>query len=342
MKNNAQNERIKRRYFDYLKEAKRQSQTSIDTAASALDFFDSLNRHRDFSKFHIKQATAFKEKIAAQTSEKTKRPLSKATQLHMLAALRAFFIWLADQPGFRQKIRYSDADYFSLSLKDTAIAKAQRDIQGPTIEQVRHVVNTMPHGTDIEKRNRALIAFALLSGARDNALASLKLKHIDLAKNELTQDAREVRTKASKTIVSWLFPAGDDFFQIVKEWVHFLKEQKQWGLDDALFPKTRIEVGNSRHFEAVGLERGCWSTAAPIRKIFKQDFEKAGLPYFNPHSFRKTLTRLGEEICGTPEEFKAWSQNLGHDNVLTTFTSYGQVARHRQQEIMENLRRPNI
>ena len=34
--------------------------------------------------------------------------------------------------------------------------------------------------------------------------------------------------------------------------------------------------------------------------------------------------------CKTPEEFKAWSQNLGHEKVLTTFTSYGAVAAHRQ------------
>jgi hypothetical protein len=35
--------------------------------------------------------------------------------------------------------------------------------------------------------------------------------------------------------------------------------------------------------------------------------------------------------------FKAWSQNLGHAHVLTTFTSYGAVAQHRQDEIMTQL-----
>ena len=44
-------------------------------------------------------------------------------------------------------------------------------------------------------------------------------------------------------------------------------------------------------------------------------FEQAGLPYFNPHSFRKTLVQLGETTCQSPEEFKAWSQNLGHEGV---------------------------
>jgi hypothetical protein len=46
---------------------------------------------------------------------------------------------------------------------------------------------------------------------------------------------------------------------------------------------------------------------------------------------------LGETICTTPEQFKAWSQNLGHENVLTTFTSYGNVSDHRQAEIISDL-----
>src|ERR1700677_1148554 len=73
-----------------------------------------------------------------------------------------------------------------------------------------------------------------------------------------------------------------------------------------------------------------WSNATPIRAIFRQAFEGAGLIYFNPHSIRKALTRLGEQSCQTPEQFKAWSQNLGHERVLTTFTSYGAVRADRQ------------
>ena len=67
---------------------------------------------------------------------------------------------------------------------------------------------------------------------------------------------------------------------------------------------------------------------------------RAGLPYFNPHSFRNTLVQLGQEICKTPEQFKAWSQNLGHEKELTTFLSYGAVACLRQGEIIRGLAAP--
>ena len=70
-------------------------------------------------------------------------------------------------------------------------------------------------------------------------------------------------------------------------------------------------------------------------------FVHAGLPYFNPHIFRNTLVQLGQEACKTPEQFKAWSQNLGHEKVLTTFLSYGEVACQRQGEIIRGLAAPH-
>ena len=96
-------------------------------------------------------------------------------------------------------------------------------------------------------------------------------------------------------------------------------------------------VERLRKFEATGLKRAHWSSAARIRSVFRQAFTDAGLPYYNPHSFRHTLVRLGQVMCQTPEEFKAWSQNLGHENVLTTLTSYGPAAINRQGVIIKAL-----
>jgi hypothetical protein len=54
----------------------------------------------------------------------------------------------------------------------------------------------------------------------------------------------------------------------------------------------------------------------------------------------KTLALLGEKRCRTPEEFKAWSQNLGHEKVLTTFANYGTLTHARQAEILGELWEP--
>ena len=110
--------------------------------------------------------------------------------------------------------------------------------------------------------------------------------------------------------------------------------------DEPLFPATRVALGPDCQFTAAGLAQQHWSNAAPIRTIFREAFVSAGLPYFNPHSFRDTLVQLGQKVCQTPEQFKAWSQNLGHEKVLTTFLSYGEVTYQRQREIIRGLAAP--
>lgn len=163
---------------------------------------------------------------------------------------------------------------------------------------------------------------------------------MDLLAGSVFQDARDVKTKFSKTFTTFFFPVGAEIRQIADDWLLHLRRDLLWGNDDPLFPATRVELGDKLHFEAVGIERKPWATAAPIRAIFKQAFEAAGLPYYNPHSLRSTLVRLGETVCQTPEDFKAWSQNLGHEGVLTTFYSYGVVPARRQGEIIKDLANP--
>jgi site-specific recombinase XerD len=173
---NPQNERIKRAYFTYLIEAKGFSKATLDGVAKALNRFETYTRFRDFKLFHIEQAKGFKACLAEQMSARTKDRLSKATLYATLSALKRFFVWLAGQPGYKSRISYSDAEYFNLSAKVTRIAKAHRDARVPTLEQIRHVIQTMAASTEIERRDRALVALTILTGARDGAIASLKLK----------------------------------------------------------------------------------------------------------------------------------------------------------------------
>jgi site-specific recombinase XerD len=164
---NANNERIKRKYFSFLKEAKRQSEATVDASAKALDRFEVYTRHRDFRTFHVEQAIGFKKCLTEQKGQRSGTVLSKATLHSTFTQLKRFFQWVADQPGCRSRLRYSDAEYFNPSDKDTRIATARREQKVPTLEQIKHVITTMPANTEIELRNRALIAFTLLTGARD-------------------------------------------------------------------------------------------------------------------------------------------------------------------------------
>jgi integrase len=339
-KHHSENEHIKRSYFAYLTEAKRLSEKSVDQIAAALAAFEASTGYKDFKRFHIEQAKKFKRALGEQVNPEPGKHLAIATVHSRLMALKAFFQWLAGRPGYR-KISYGDAEYFNPSANDTRIASATREKPAPSLEQIRHVLASMPTTTDIDRRNRAMIAFAILSGARDDAIASLSIRHVDLVARTVFQDARSVRTKFRKTFTSNFFPVGEEIEAIVAEWIAHLKTALLFGPDDPLFPMTLVGIGASGGFEVMGLKREHWTSAAPIRKAFSEAFTAAGLPYFNPHSFRDTLTRLGETTCTSPEAFKAWSQNLGHEKVLTTFTSYGSVSSHRQAEIFAGMRGGN-
>ncbi len=94
---NAANERIKRQYFSYLKEATRLSEPSVDAAAKAIARFESHTEYSDFKAFHTDQAVAFKKHLAEEPSESTGQPLSKSTLNSTLNQLKRFFLWLAWQ-----------------------------------------------------------------------------------------------------------------------------------------------------------------------------------------------------------------------------------------------------
>ncbi len=81
-KHNANNERTKRKYLAFLKEAKRYSEPTLDAAAAALNRFEVHTKHRDFKTFHFEQAIAFKRHLAEQNGKQSGEKLSKAT-LHV-------------------------------------------------------------------------------------------------------------------------------------------------------------------------------------------------------------------------------------------------------------------
>lgn len=335
---NPKNERIKHRYFGFLTGAMQLSTETVNQVAAALSDFEASTNYRDFRQFRSEQAKSYKDRLARETNAKTGKPLAKATITARLKALKTFFRWLSREPGFKLRVHYSDAEYFNPSAKDERIAKAVRNKPSPSLEQIRHVLATMPTDTEVQRRDRAVIAFTILSGARDNAVASMSLKHVDLERRRVFQDPRGgVRTKAAKTINSLFFPVGDDIERIVADWILYLRKDRLYGPDDPLFPKSATSLGENGHFENSGLSRMHWQDAAPIRRIFREAFERAGLPYFNPHSFRRTLALLADKKCRNTEDLKAWSQNLGHAGLLVTLTSYGAIAQHRQDEIFREL-----
>lgn len=192
----------------------------------------------------------------------------------------------------------------------------------------------MPAETAIERRNQALIAFTAITGTRDGAAASLRLKHFDPARNLVIQNPNEVKTKFSKRICAFLLPVNDRLKTIFLEWVQFLKTELLFGNENPLFPKTAMMLDENGCFKAAGLARDFWASATPVRDIFKTTFHEAGLPYYSPHTFRHMIVSEMYRRELSIAEFKAWSQSLGHQGAMTTLTSYGTLSLEEQGRLI--------
>ena len=334
-KRNDANEHLKREYAEHLQHARGRGEATIDNALSAILRFEEHTKFRDFKTYRPPHAMSFRQRLSEAKSA-TGRPLSTASRSTVMKHLRSFFLWLRERPGHR-RITIGDCDYFSLSTAEETMASASKPKVIPTLDQVLAVLRAMPDETPIDKRNRALIAFLALTGARADAVASFRLQHINVAGRFVDQAGTEVRTKFRKTFRTYFVVLEKEILDNFVDYVTFLQKTLLWGPTDPLFPATELAPGPDRRLRPVGLSRRIWSGTSPVRAIVKPAFERVGLPYASPHRFRDMLVQIGERKCQTPEQFKAWSQNIGHDGVLTTFTSYGPVPTYRQGEIIARL-----
>jgi integrase/recombinase XerC len=203
------------------------------------------------------------------------------------------------------------------------------------MEMARHAFNYMPEASEVEQRNKALFAFLMLTGARDGAVASLRFKHINMIDGCVYQDAREVMTKNSKTFTTYFLPVDPEYLACFEQWVTYLKRDKLFGPDDPLFPPVAVKPQDGE-FKVVGFERKIYKNANAIRAVIKTAFTRADLPPFTPHAFRKTLVKWADTRYQTREAFKAFSQNIGHSNVITTVSAYCPVSIERQAELIKD------
>ena len=149
---------------------------------------------------------------------------------------------------------------------------------------------------------------------------------------------REVNTKGAKTIHWQFLPVDQAYHDCFIAWVAFLRDIKLFGPEDALFPKPLMGTMPGQGFANLGLSREGYAGSAKLNTIIRGAFASVQMPQYTPHAFRKTLTHYGSEVCKTPEQFKAWSMNLGHENVATTINSYLPVTTERQMELIRNMR----
>lgn len=330
---NEKNERIKRAFLTFRKHSEQVSDKTLDREIAALERFDVWNGRKDFAKFHIDWAVGFRAHLD-QAKGQTGKPLAKSTTRAIMATMRAFILWLSQQDGFRRRIKAVDANYFRLSLRDEAEARAAPERAAPSIRQAKHALNAMPDDTPRQMRDKAIFAILCLTGIRVAALTSLKIKHVDLIDKSVNQNPREVATKFGKQIDTFFTKDFEEAEAALANWMAYLEEVPLDGPDDPLFPSTALTTQSGSGFAANGFTRAHWKTTEPVRKIVNTAFRNVGLPPFGPHAFRHMLARHAAKTCTSIPELVAVSQNLGHEDVMMTVRRYGQIDRDEQRRLI--------
>jgi integrase/recombinase XerD len=324
---NPENERVKKQYEDALLHGRHRAPRTVDAVWKAINLFEQFTGRKSFKTFNTEQAKGFKRWLTKQVNPKG-QPLSLSTVRSTLANIRDFFSWLVTHPQYIRKVDGRAVEYLRLSDNEERAGRATRAKIPPTVAEVHNVLENMPHGTDIEIRNRAIIAFILVIGVRDGALISLKHKDVDVDKREVWQDPKHVKTKNRKGITSQFIPIDALALEIVLHWIAYSKETLGMGQEDALFPKQKITNDPmTLKFDAKKLSNEHWANATPVRNIFHDAFKAAGLPKCQPHLLRDSITAWAMDNC-SQRQFKAISQSMGHDNAMTTYNSYGTLQHH--------------
>lgn len=310
----------RREFQTYLKQVEGFAGKTIIAALRHIAQFDKFTNHQDYNAIGSETVIAFKTHLEAKLPFSTPDQRSPSTVLHTLLDLKKFFMWLEIDAAIKVTTA-GLCKYFSPSRNLQALADAPgSDRFVPTHDQVLSVILAMPHEHFIQRRDRALLAFLLLSGARISAALSFQLQHINLENRSVFHNARIVKTKNSKTMHTAWFPVGFEIEEIFTNWVRELRDRAS---DDTapLFPRAldpiRHTVQSSDLLPLV--DQGT------VRKIIKRACDAVEIPYFNPHALRKTLALMAYYLCKTAKHRKAWSQNLGHERIATTDQYYGRL-----------------
>lgn len=336
-KQNPGNERIKRKFFLHLEGPLGRDQKTIQKHADAIAWFEKTTGHKSFKAFHINQAVKFRKHLEETLNKRTGELLSAGTMDGQVRMLKAFFVWLSEQPGFKSRIRYTDVEYFNLSRAKRRVAHTARRKQIATVAQCKRAFDLMPSENITDRRNKAIFACLMITGMRDGALASLPLSCVDLDAELIYQDAREMKTKAAKTITTYFLPIDPDYTLCFRDWVIHLQNNLLFGHNDPVFPQPKMERGENG-FQVGGLSDDFYANATKVREVVKSAFQNAGFHPYPPHSLRSTLTKWADKHYATRESFKAFSQNLGHESVVTTVGSYCPVDDERQGELIRGVK----
>jgi integrase len=305
---------------------------TCDAHLAAIREFERFLNGKEFTKVTTTDAGNWRDEMVTRAGRpKSEGGLSRSSVRHRASHLAAFFDWLSGERGTRHLSAVRE--YFALPRAFHADGDDGEPRAYPSLEEAEAMLGRLPGGTIKDRRDRAIFAIAFVSGLREQALISLRLLHVDVANRRVHHDGRILRAKNGKSFhIKW-FPKTDAFQVVLRAWID---EMRAAGLeaDDALFPDAhdlnRMAAWLVPGRPAISPMR----SAAAVDAVFRLA-SKGAKQRYTPHSARHCLAQLGDQLCRTGEERKAWSMNFGHESESITWKHHGNVSLSRRAEIFE-------
>ncbi len=330
---NRRNEKLRRDYKEYLRECLGKSQKTINMFMKVLHRFNEFTNNADFTTISKDIIIEFKKGLEQDNN------LGARSVVSYILQLKKFFDWLGEQAvPCRQKIKQA-AQYLTISKDIRKSAEQPTEKEVPDFDDLKQLFNSISVETEIDRRDRAIIAFLLLSGIRVNALITLPVKSIDIEKGCVKQfPSLGVKTKFSKPIETFLFKFDENMYAEIIDWVRYLKDLK--GFEDGmpLFPRNKLLATNNTSF----IDDKPWAGESSVIKMLKKRFSQCGVKYYSPHRFRDLTVKLGLLASENALQVKAVSQNLGHEHVATTLCQYSTLRSNQLKKTIQNLNYKNI
>ncbi|MDP8252604.1 site-specific integrase [Pseudochrobactrum saccharolyticum] len=337
---NSFNLRVLQGYIVYLENHQNLDVRTVDEHLRALARMSAFFGHKDFEKITIEDACSFKGELRSLCSDEGRGILSLSTVLHTLDRCRVFIEWLERQADTE---RLSDlAGYFSLSRRERAIEASTVKGTSLTFDQALCIFSAMPNSSPIDLRNRAIVAMFIITGMRIAALITLRGKHVNMRTRWVNQDPREVNTKLSKHIRTYLLDLGSGFLEALDEWVTW-RNSNGFGHDAAFFLPDRYIQPNALGF---GYKEGnveiaeCWKSEEPVQRLIKEAANLVGIlsNSISSHDFRKVLhpflIKRGEM---TIKDEVALQLNFGHTPQEVIRKHYSFMQDSEREEVLDEL-----
>jgi site-specific recombinase XerC len=137
LRTNPKNDRVKREYLIYLKDARQRSAATVDQVRHAIDRLEVYAGFKDFGTFNKEQALGFKRALVVTKGQRSGKPISTATAYDVLQALKEFLAWLHVRPGYRRRIDPTHIAFLNLTANDERAARATNPKSYATLEQYR-------------------------------------------------------------------------------------------------------------------------------------------------------------------------------------------------------------